>query len=97
MFEVIRVNLRPPSVVTGIAGVCGIQELVIRKDCLPLALRVSRGMTNEASVFILRYAGAVIIGATSVIGPVQLGLGQGDDGTDSFFLTVGRQFGSLSL
>jgi hypothetical protein len=51
---------------------------------------------SEASFDRLRYAGAAIIGATTVIGPIQIGYGRGDDGTGSFFLTIGRQFGNFN-
>lgn len=38
---------------------------------------------------------ALLVGATSPLGPVQLGYGRSHRGDDSFFLTVGRQFGSV--
>jgi NTE family protein len=40
------------------------------------------------------YTGTVALGATTILGPVQIGYGRADVGYGSFFLTVGRQFGT---
>ncbi len=50
---------------------------------------------DEASLDDLRYAGSIVLGAKSVIGPVQVGIGYNDDDDSSVFLTIGRQFGSF--
>ena len=42
----------------------------------------------------LIYAGSVFIGLRTFLAPVQIGYGRTDNGYDSFFLTIGRQFGS---
>lgn len=50
---------------------------------------------SDATLDELRYAGALVIGAATLIGPVEVGYGRGDDDADSFFLTIGRQFGNV--
>jgi NTE family protein len=50
---------------------------------------------DDASIDDLRYAGSIVLGAKSVIGPIQVGIGYNDDEDSSIFLTIGRQFGSF--
>jgi len=51
---------------------------------------------DDASLYDLRYAGSIVLGAKSVIGPIQVGYGHNDDGESGAFLTIGRQFGSFT-
>ncbi len=50
---------------------------------------------GDASFDDLRYAGSIVLGVKSVIGPIQAGIGYNDDDESSVFLTIGRQFGSF--
>ena len=50
---------------------------------------------DDASIDDLRYAGSIVLGAKSVIGPVQVGFGYNDNDEGSVFFTIGRQFGSF--
>jgi outer membrane translocation and assembly module TamA len=50
---------------------------------------------DDASLDDLRYAGSIILGIKSVIGPIQVGYGYNDNDESGLFLTIGRQFGSF--
>ena len=50
---------------------------------------------GDASFDDLRYAGSIVLGVKSIIGPIQAGYGYNDGDESSVFLTIGRQFGSF--
>jgi NTE family protein len=50
---------------------------------------------DDATLDELRYAGSLVLGAKTVLGPVQVGYGLSDDGDGSVFFAIGRQFGSF--
>ena len=50
---------------------------------------------GDATLESLRYSAAVLLGATSPIGPIQVGYGRSHLGDDTFFTTIGRQFGNV--
>jgi NTE family protein len=40
-------------------------------------------------------AGAISMSAATIFGPIQIGYGRNEDDLDSFFLTIGHQFGNV--
>lgn len=50
---------------------------------------------GDAALDDVVYGGALVLGAATVLGPITVGYGRNEDDVDSFFLTIGRQFGNV--
>ena len=52
---------------------------------------------HDADLDDLIKAGAMVLSAATIFGPVQIGYGRNENDLDSFFLTIGRQFGNVHV
>jgi NTE family protein len=50
---------------------------------------------HDANLNDLIKAGTMVLSAATILGPVQIGYGRNENDVDSFFLTIGRQFGNV--
>lgn len=93
----------PPGEVVGSYGASGALLYLCRLGRLPkfgdgiyLGLSLEAGNAwrtpEEASTGDLRHAWAVVFGADTLLGPLYLGHGHAEGGSDSFYLYLGRTF-----